>query len=174
MKKRNLLIVGVLVFAVLMITACANSGQQKPSTTGGENVVNPMVQYTTAEEVAKKLGYDIGMLPHYTKFEIKESYIIDNKTADLRYTRADKAEATVRTEKNATYDISGVQNATYTKANYNGHEYFLGHETADKTQVAYFTKEDNGATYTYSMSATGMEKEDFLNTFITLMDFVYN
>lgn len=175
MKKRYVMIAGLLVAALLMVTACTGSGQkQNPSTTGGTSVVNPMVQYNSVNEINQKLGYRIGELPKYTNFEVSKCFIIDDATADLRYTRSDNAEATVRTQKNATGDISGVQNVEYTKGSDNGHEYFLGKETSDKVQTAYFVKEDQGNTYTYSLSATGMDNENFMSCLQALMGFVYN
>lgn len=50
MKRKAALCLSVLVFAVLVVTACSNAGQKQ------EEIPNPMVRYDTIDQIEKKLG----------------------------------------------------------------------------------------------------------------------
>ena len=70
MKRKAALCLSVLVFAVLVVTACSNAGQKQ------EEIPNPMVRYDTIDQIEKKVGYSPAILPAYSGFELKEMYII--------------------------------------------------------------------------------------------------
>lgn len=164
MKRKTAVILSVLVFAVLVVTACSNADQKK------NEVANPMVTYDTIEQIEKKIGYSPAVLPAYSGFEQKEMYIIGDQVVDLRYKNANGAEAAVRSQKNAEGDISGYHGLSFTPETYNGVTYNIAENADDKAIVAYFTKGD----MTYSMSATSLDMETFKSEFTTVIDEVNN
>ena len=164
MKRKADVFLSVLVFAVLVVTACSNTSQKK------EELPNPMVRYDTIDQIEKKVGYSPAILPAYSGFELKEMYIIGNELVDLRYQKTGGAEATVRSQKNAEGDISGYQQLSYSPETYNGITYNIAENADDKAIIAYFTKGD----MTYSMSATGLDKDTFKSEFAVVIDAVNN
>ena len=164
MKRKAAVFLSVLVFAVLVVTACSNTSQKK------EELPNPMVRYDTIDQIEKKVGYSPAILPAYSGFELKEMYIIGNELVDLRYQKTGGAEATVRSQKNAEGDISGYQQLSYSPETYNGITYNIAENADDKAIIAYFTKGD----MTYSMSATGLNKDTFKREFAVVIDAVNN
>lgn len=164
MKRKAAVFLSVLVFAVLVVTACSNTSQKK------EELPNPMVRYDTIDQIEKKVGYSPAILPAYSGFELKEMYIIGNELVDLRYQKTGGAEATVRSQKNAEGDISGYQQLSYSPETYNGITYNIAENADDKAIIAYFTKGD----MTYSMSATGLDKDTFKSEFAVVIDAVNN
>ena len=164
MKRKAALCLSVLVFAVLVVTACSNAGQKQ------EEIPNPMVRYDTIDQIEKKVGYSPAILPAYSGFELKEMYIIGDELVDLRYQKTGGAEATVRSQKNAGGDISGYQQLTYSPETYNGITYNMAENAEGKDLIAYFTKGD----MTYSMSATGLDKDTFKSEFAAEIDTVNN
>ncbi|WP_195268184.1 hypothetical protein [Eubacterium sp. 1001713B170207_170306_E7] len=164
MKRKTAVILSVLVLAVLVVTACSKADPQK------SGMPNPMVSYDTLEQIEKKMGYSPAALPAYSGFELKELYIIGDELVDLEYQKTGGAEATVRSQKNATGDISGYQNLSYSTESYNGTTYNIAENAEDKAFIASFTKGD----MTYSMSATGLDKDTFKNEFATVIDEVSN
>ena len=97
-------------------------------------------------------------------------YIIGDELVDLRYQKTGGAEATVRSQKNAGGDISGYQQLTYSPETYNGITYNMAENAEGKDLIAYFTKGD----MTYSMSATGLDKDTFKSEFAAVIDTVNN
>lgn len=164
MKRKAAVVLSVLVFAVLVVTACSNTGQKK------EEIPNPMVRYDTIDQIEKKIGYSPAILPAYSGFELKEMYIIGDELVDLRYQKAGGVEATVRSQKNAEGDISGYQQLSYSPETYNGITYNIAENAEDKDLIAYFTKGD----MTYSMSASGLDKDTFKSEFVAVIDTVNN
>lgn len=164
MKRKAAVFLSVLVFAVLVVTACSNTSQKK------EELPNPMVRYDTIDQIEKKVGYSPAILPAYSGFELKEMYIIGNELVDLRYQKTGGAEATVRSQKNAEGDISGYQQLSYSPETYNDITYNIAENADDKAIIAYFTKGD----MTYSMSATGLDKDTFKSEFAVVIDAVNN
>ena len=164
MKRKAALCLSVLVFAVLVVTACSNARQKQ------EEIPNPMVRYDTIDQIEKKVGYSPAILPAYSGFELKEMYIIGDELVDLRYQKTGGAEATVRSQKNAGGDISGYQQLTYSPETYNGITYNMAENAEGKDLIAYFTKGD----MTYSMSATGLDKDTFKSEFAAVIDTVNN
>ncbi len=164
MKRKAAVFLSVLVFAVLVVTACSNTSQKK------EEIPNPMVRYDTIDQIEKKVGYSPAILPAYSGFELKEMYIIGDELVDLRYQKTGGAEATVRSQKNAEGDISGYQQLSYSPETYNDITYNIAENTDDKAIIAYFTKGD----MTYSMSATGLDKDTFKSEFAVVIDAVNN
>ena len=51
MKRKTAVFLSIVVFAVLVATACSNSSQKK------EEIPNPMVRYDTMDQIEKKIGY---------------------------------------------------------------------------------------------------------------------
>ena len=164
MKRKTAVFLSVLVFAALAVTACSNTGQKK------DEIANPMVGYDNLEQIEKKMGYFPAVLPDYSGFELKEMYIIGDEVVDLRYQKAGGAEATVRSQKNAVSDISGYQQLTYSTETYNGTTYNIAENAEDKDIIANFTKGD----MTYSMSASGLDKDTFKSEFSAVIDTVNN
>lgn len=164
MKRKATVFLSVLVFAVLVVTACSNTSQKK------EELPNPMVRYDTIDQIEKKVGYSPAILPAYSGFELKEMYIIGNELVDLRYQKTGGAEATIRSQKNAEGDISGYQQLSYSPETYNDITYNIAENADDKAIIAYFTKGD----MTYSMSAIGLDKDTFKSEFAAVIDAVNN
>ena len=164
MKQKTAVFLSIVVFAVLVATACSNSSQKK------EEIPNPMVRYDTMDQIEKKIGYSPAVLPAYSGFELKEMYIIGDELVDLRYQKTGGAEADLRSQKNAEGDISGYQQLSYSSETYNGITYNIAENADDQAIVAYFTKGD----MTYSMSAVGLDKNTFKSEFAAVIDEVNN
>ena len=56
MKRKTAVFLSIVVFAVLVATACSNSSQKK------EEIPNPMVRYDTMDQIEKKIGYSPAVL----------------------------------------------------------------------------------------------------------------
>ncbi|ALU16074.1 MULTISPECIES: hypothetical protein [Eubacterium] len=164
MKRKTAVFLSIVVFAVLVATACSNSSQKK------EEIPNPMVRYDTMDQIEKKIGYSPAVLPAYSGFELKEMYIIGDELVDLRYQKTGGAEAALRSQKNAEGDISGYQQLSYSPETYNGITYNIAENADDQAIVACFTKGD----MTYSMSAVGLDKNTFKSEFAAVIDEVNN
>ncbi len=164
MKRKTAVFLSIVVFAVLVATACSNSSQKK------DEIPNPMVRYDTMDQIEKKIGYSPAVLPAYSGFELKEMYIIGDELVDLRYQKTGGAEAALRSQKNAEGDISGYQQLSYSPETYNGITYNIAENADDQAIVAYFTKGD----MTYSMSAVGLDKNTFKSEFAAVIDEVNN
>ncbi len=138
---------------------------------GGTQIANPQVEYASVEEVTQKLGFPVAQLP--ADYTLEKCYIIDGKTADLRYKDAAGNELTVRSAEDTGADIGGVQNLNYAVGAYGNVSYLIA-QSEDGVWSAYFTRDNGDKTYNYSMTGQGMDEAAFTQAFAAMIDMLSN
>lgn len=167
--KKNILRKILLILAGTGILAGALCGCQKraqSNETPAENnqIPNPIVEYKSAAEVEKAIGYKPVELPASAGFILEDCEIIADTIVDFEYEeQAGEGEITLRMEKNAKDDFSGYQGISYTK--FEDYEWAEWQDGDDKEYVAKYTKGD----LTVIMSGSDMVKEQFQEIFAALI-----
>lgn len=83
-------------------TGALASPAAKQSATGKDEIPNPLVPYSSYDEMCSVLGFRPLILPQSAGYELTDAFVIDGTMSDLRYTSryglpAQRAQITVRT-----------------------------------------------------------------------------
>ena len=101
--------------ALLQGTQAEASPAAKQAATGKEEIPNPLVPYSSYDEMCSVLGFRPLILPQSAGYELTEAFVIDGTMSDLRYTSryglpAQRAQITVRTARKES--VKGSDTAT--------------------------------------------------------------
>lgn len=160
MKRKVLLLVGVLLLASLTVFGCS-----KPEE-GKTEVENPMVEYTDLAEAEKGAGFKPVSLPGKTPERIT---IIDKSLAELTYNSGKDDEITLRSVQGSDENINGYYDVTYSPATAGSNEVQVA-EDSEKTQLVSGEIQADGQTITVGVAAKGITQADALALYTQAVD----
>ena len=118
---------------------------------------NPLKKYKTLDNACRQVGFDI-VIP--SRYKIKEIYVIDNRTLELRFASLTIRKAKYDKNSNNDIGISGIYEGAYpndcyknefTNNSARGYEYWNGSSSRPKAYLAIWS--DNELKYSYSVYA---------------------